>query len=126
MLTSPVCCAGMKSKLTAPSGTIRSASTTGIANVATVVDFVVPIERRKRNGPKRSTRREARGRRKSIPAPWASAFLPSNDTTKPLTSIIQTIDVFSGLRNASPLLYHDDQHLGAGPTLFIRIRRTFI
>ena len=96
MLTSPVCCAGMKSKLTAPSGTIRSASTTGIANVATVVDFVVPIERRKRNGPKRSTRREARGRRKSIPAPWASVQTTNKRTSTttvtmppPATSVIE-------------------------------------
>jgi hypothetical protein len=37
----------------------------------------------------------------------------------------QTVSVFSGLRDQSPLLYVDDKRLSVGPLLFVRLRRTF-
>ena len=43
----------------------------------------------------------------------------------PGTHVRQTIDVFSGLRGASPLVYRDEKRLSVGPLLFVRLRRTF-
>jgi hypothetical protein len=39
--------------------------------------------------------------------------------------IRQTISVFSGLRDASPLLYRDERNLSVGPLLFLRLRKSF-
>ena len=36
-----------------------------------------------------------------------------------------TTDAFAGLRGLSPLLYHDDENLSAGPTFLLRVRRSF-
>jgi len=42
----------------------------------------------------------------------------------PGARVRQTLSTFSGLRDASPLIYRDVKHLTNGPLLFVRLRRT--
>jgi hypothetical protein len=57
--------------------------------------------------------------------PTSSLTLRTEVQNLPGRRIRQTVSVFSGLRDASPLLYRDERDLSVGPLLFLRLRKSF-